>query len=268
MFLASFVVCMQDACRTCDADCSLVCKAMQQAGLSPDKNQVLVLHPSTLAEVLDSILTIGAAAGVADRAQQLVAQLRGRLQAVAAAVQARSLAAAAVTVAKATTAAAAGTHSGGAAVAAAPAEQQVDSRVQAAANGVAAQALTIPKQQQHQEQKSSTSQQNGVCDRPQNVPEVLSLEGLNPLVLGGQWLPDVKLAAGAVDASGQQPGDPPTRITWEQVSKWGQQWRVHPTGHGAVHRGQLSALAPACCVLPSWTYVHEDALWVGHMPHD
>lgn len=51
---------------------------------------------------------------------------------------------------------------------------------------------------------------------------VLSLEGLNPLVLGGQWLPDVKLAAGCVDASGQKPGDGPQRITLQQVGCQGQ----------------------------------------------
>lgn len=205
---------MQDACRTCDADCSLVCKALQQAGLSPDKTQVLILHPTTLSEVFDSILTIGAAAGVADRAQQLVAQLQGRLHAVATAVQERSPVATDATVAKATTAAATVSCS----TAVATAAEQVDIRKQAAGHVVAAQALSIPNQLQQQQQDASTSSR--VCDKPQDAPRVCSLEGLNPLVLGGQWLPDVKLAAGAADASGQQPGDPPTRITWEQVCIW------------------------------------------------
>eukprot|EP00878_Enallax_costatus_P031217 GHUV01034116.1.p1 GENE.GHUV01034116.1~~GHUV01034116.1.p1 ORF type:complete len:179 (+),score=39.64 GHUV01034116.1:113-649(+) len=50
---------------------------------------------------------------------------------------------------------------------------------------------------------------------------VLSLEGLNTVVLGGQRrLPDVKLAAGCVDASGQKPGDAPQRITWQQVLEY------------------------------------------------
>lgn len=33
---------------------------------------------------------------------------------------------------------------------------------------------------------------------------------------GGQWLPDVKQLAGGAD-EWQQPGDPPVRISWDQV---------------------------------------------------
>jgi hypothetical protein len=70
------------------------------------------------------------------------------------------------------------------------------------------------QQQQLAGDHTQQQQQHRMWSKP---PRVLSLEGLNPLVLGGQWLPDVKAAAGAVDASGQQPGDNPARITWQQV---------------------------------------------------
>ncbi|KAA6423422.1 MAG: periplasmic binding, partial [Trebouxia sp. A1-2] len=49
-------------------------------------------------------------------------------------------------------------------------------------------------------------------------PKVLSLEGLEPLVLGGQWLPDMKELAGGRD-EWQQPGDAPQRVTWEAVQR-------------------------------------------------
>ncbi|KAL3138055.1 hypothetical protein ABBQ38_005288 [Trebouxia sp. C0009 RCD-2024] len=50
-------------------------------------------------------------------------------------------------------------------------------------------------------------------------PKVLSLEGLQPLVLGGQWLPDMKELAGGRDAW-QQPGDAPERISWEAIRRY------------------------------------------------
>jgi hypothetical protein len=214
---------LQDACGTCDADCSLVCKAMQQAGLSTDTTQLLVLHPKTLAEVLASITTIGTAAGVADRAQQLVHQLQGRLQAVAAAVQAYCPGAAASTVGQQLSAAVAEKAS------AAGSSQPLSGEPCQGQNLVADVSTgtgSHPQQPLRQglTAAAAAAARNGLagcshcsCQEVQ-APRVLSLEGVNPLVLGGQWLPDVKLAAGAVDASGQQPGDAPARITWEQVN--------------------------------------------------
>lgn len=40
---------------------------------------------------------------------------------------------------------------------------------------------------------------------------------LGDAATGGQWLPDVKQLAGGSD-EWQQPGDPPLRISWDQVS--------------------------------------------------
>jgi hypothetical protein len=85
--------------------------------------------------------------------------------------------------------------------------QQQQQQQQQQSNGHHPQQQDLTQQQQQQQQRR-------MWTKP---PRVLSLEGLNPLVLGGQWLPDVKAAAGAVDASGQQPGDSPARITWQQV---------------------------------------------------
>lgn len=47
-------------------------------------------------------------------------------------------------------------------------------------------------------------------------PRVLSLEGVNPLVVGGHWIPDLlRLAGGELGAF--SPGCPAQRITWSQV---------------------------------------------------
>lgn len=191
---------------------------MQQAGLSTDTTQLLVLHPKTLAEVLNSIITIGTAAGVADRAHQLVEQLQGRLQAVAAAVQAYCPGAAASTVGQQLSAAEKAASAGSSQpLSGEPSHGQ--SLVANVSTGTGS-----PPKQPLRQGLTAAAARNGLggcshcsCQEVQ-APRVLSLEGLNPLVLGGQWLPDVKLAAGAVDASGQQPGDAPARITWEQVS--------------------------------------------------
>lgn len=133
------LVLTQDACGTCDADSSMVCKALQQAGLGGGITKVLVLHPKTLSDMLDDTLTIANAVGAVQAGMQLVQQLHCRLNAVTATVMQAS-----------------------------------------------------------------------------KWPKVLSLEGLNPLVSGGQWLPDMKARAGGKDLW-QSPGDPPIRITWQQV---------------------------------------------------
>jgi len=50
-------------------------------------------------------------------------------------------------------------------------------------------------------------------------PKVFSLEGVNPLVIGGHWIPDLLLLAG-----GRQdlypPGCPAQRLQWQQVLDW------------------------------------------------
>ena len=47
-------------------------------------------------------------------------------------------------------------------------------------------------------------------------PRVFSLEGINPIVIGGHWIPDLlNLAGGAQDM--YPPGSPAARLTWEDV---------------------------------------------------
>jgi iron complex transport system substrate-binding protein len=55
----------------------------------------------------------------------------------------------------------------------------------------------------------------------QRRPRVLLLCGLDPFVLGGQWIPDlIATVCRAEDASGQLPGDPPLRVTWSDVIRF------------------------------------------------
>eukprot|EP00929_Paragymnodinium_shiwhaense_P070475 TRINITY_DN35686_c0_g1_i7.p1 TRINITY_DN35686_c0_g1~~TRINITY_DN35686_c0_g1_i7.p1 ORF type:complete len:1087 (-),score=152.60 TRINITY_DN35686_c0_g1_i7:56-3316(-) len=48
-------------------------------------------------------------------------------------------------------------------------------------------------------------------------PRVLGLECVCPLVASGQWLPDMRLRAGAVDALGDEPGSAPRRLEWPEI---------------------------------------------------
>ena len=50
-------------------------------------------------------------------------------------------------------------------------------------------------------------------------PRVFSLEGINPIVVGGHWIPDLLEQAGG--AQGMfPPGSPATRLTWEDVAAY------------------------------------------------
>jgi iron complex transport system substrate-binding protein len=77
----------QDLCRVCALPSGQVSAALDYLGCRAD---VLSLDPYTLDEVLDTVLAVGARTGVPDRAEALVAALRGRLAAVAAAVAGRT----------------------------------------------------------------------------------------------------------------------------------------------------------------------------------
>ncbi|GAA0915762.1 cobalamin-binding protein [Virgisporangium aurantiacum] len=76
----------QDLCRVCALPAGHVDEALDHLGCRAD---VLSLDPHTLDEVLDTIVAVGARAGVPDRAARLVAGLRGRLAAIASAVRGR-----------------------------------------------------------------------------------------------------------------------------------------------------------------------------------
>ncbi|XVV17165.1 ABC transporter substrate-binding protein [Actinoplanes sp. CA-131856] len=77
----------QDLCRVCALPSGHVNDALDHLGCRAD---VLSLDPYTLDEVLRTFLEVGAAAGVPERAETLVAGLRARLATVAAAVDGRA----------------------------------------------------------------------------------------------------------------------------------------------------------------------------------
>jgi iron complex transport system substrate-binding protein len=76
----------QDLCRVCALPSGHVEDALDYLGCRAD---VLSLDPHSLGEVLDSILAVGQATGVPDRAARLVGELRARLARTAARVAGR-----------------------------------------------------------------------------------------------------------------------------------------------------------------------------------
>jgi iron complex transport system substrate-binding protein len=130
------LVLTQDTCDICDATATDVQRALD--GIQPPP-QLLILRPRTMAEILESIMAVGQAAGVPDRASALVASLQARVCAVAA---------------------------------------------------KAAQA--------------------------QYRPRLVSFEGVNPLVAGGHWIPDMKIRAGGRDDL-FSPGCPAQRLVWTTI---------------------------------------------------
>lgn len=81
------LVLTQDLCGVCALPGRTVAEAAAELGLHAD---VLTLDPHSIAEVLDVIAAVGARAGAGDATDALVAGLRARLDAVAAAVGGRS----------------------------------------------------------------------------------------------------------------------------------------------------------------------------------
>jgi iron complex transport system substrate-binding protein len=80
------LVVTQDLCAVCAVDVSVVDDALAHLGCTAD---VLTIDPHTLADVLDSVTTLGAATGRTAEAEQLVGSLRARLDRVAAQVAGR-----------------------------------------------------------------------------------------------------------------------------------------------------------------------------------
>ncbi len=80
------LVVTQDLCAVCAVDVSVVSDALAHLGCTAD---VLTIDPHTLDEVLESVLTLGAATGHEGEASALVASLHDRLDAVRARVAGR-----------------------------------------------------------------------------------------------------------------------------------------------------------------------------------
>ena len=87
--LAPDLILTQDLCRVCALPSGQVSDALNYLGCQAD---VLTLDPHSLDDVLDSILVVGRRAGVADRAERLVGELRARLARVTASVAGASVA--------------------------------------------------------------------------------------------------------------------------------------------------------------------------------
>jgi iron complex transport system substrate-binding protein len=130
------LVLTQDTCDICDATAADVQRALDSIWPPP---QLLILRPRTVSEILESIMAVGHAAGVPDRARTLAASLEARVHAVA------SQAA------------------------------QADHR-----------------------------------------PRLVSFEGVNPLVAGGHWIPELKTLAGGRDDL-FSPGCPAQRLVWTTI---------------------------------------------------
>ncbi len=84
--VAPDLVLTQDLCRVCALPTDRVDEALDHLGCTA---HVLTLDPSTLEDVLDSIIAVASAADVAERGAEVVGELRRRLAAVAAAVGGR-----------------------------------------------------------------------------------------------------------------------------------------------------------------------------------
>ena len=80
------LVLTQDLCRVCALPAGEASAALDRLGCSAE---VITLDPHTLDEVLATIVAVGIAAGVADRAVDVVGGLTARLEAVSAAVASR-----------------------------------------------------------------------------------------------------------------------------------------------------------------------------------
>ena len=131
------LVITQDLCYFCEIDADTVQRAVDPIPAPP---AVLNLNPRTLDEILDSFREVGDSCRVPDRARQLVAGLK----------------------------------------------QRVD---------------TVTRQ----------------VDRAPSRPAVFSVEGVNPLVIGGHWVTDLLIRAGGRLPDRFAPGCPAERISWDEV---------------------------------------------------
>ena len=84
--LAPDLVVTQDLSAVCTVDVDTVDATLEHLGCD---GRVLTVDPATLAEVLESVLSIGAATGRSNRAIRVVSDLRSRLSAVESAVMGR-----------------------------------------------------------------------------------------------------------------------------------------------------------------------------------
>jgi iron complex transport system substrate-binding protein len=164
------LVLTQDTCAICDAAADDVQRALD--GIRPPP-ELLILSPRTVSEVFASIMAVGTAAGVQDRARALVAALEARVDAVAS---------------------------------------------QAA--------------------------------RASYHPRLVSLEGVNPLVAGGHWIPELKILAGGRDDL-FSPGCAAQRLDWTTIRDYDPEILVITPCSSSLER--------SLCELPF--LVEQDGWW-------
>ncbi|BDA43551.1 Uncharacterized ABC transporter substrate-binding lipoprotein [Coccomyxa sp. Obi] len=168
------LVLASDSGHACPADAHAVAEALQRAGLCGphSSTRLLLLGPRTLADVLESILEVGAAAGAAAEAVRVVDRLRARLRAAAAEVAAA-----------------------------------------------------------------------------QSRPRVMILDSLQPLSLGGLWLPEVVDLSGG-DQELLEPGSASRAIAWDEVRSATPEVLL-VAGNGCGPAGALGAVSELAA-LPGW----------------
>jgi iron complex transport system substrate-binding protein len=168
----------QDLCRVCALPSGHVSDALDHLGCRAD---VLSLDPYTLDEVLDTILAVGDRTGVPERAGQLVAALRDRLAAVAAAVADRP-------------------------EALAGADSDKLHRPKALA-GADSDKLHRPK--------ALAGADSDKLHRPR--PRVAVVEWVEPPFTAGHWVPDMVAAAGGEPVAAR-PGARSVQTTWAEFT--------------------------------------------------
>ena len=130
------LVLTQALCEVCAVPSQQVHETLEKL---PHKPEVLSLDPHALSDVVSDVESVGAAAGVDDRANRLAGDFRTRMDAV-----------------------------------------------------------------------------SSLATTADNRPRVVCLEWLDPLMVGGHWVPEMVELAGGVDCFGN-PGNPSFTIEWEQV---------------------------------------------------
>jgi iron complex transport system substrate-binding protein len=217
--LAPDLILTQDLCRVCALPSGHVNDALTYLGCQAD---VLTLDPHSLDDVLDSILIVGQRAGVADRAERLVGELRARLARVAA-----SVAGAAAAGAGAAGAGAAGAGAAGAGAAGAGAAGAGAAGAGAAGAGAAG---------------------AGASGGGQGRPRMVVVEWVDPPFSAGHWVPDLVTAAGG-EAVAARPGARSVQTSWADIAAAGPDLVVvAPCGFhlaGAVEQARLVAGALA-----------------------
>jgi iron complex transport system substrate-binding protein len=162
--LAPDLIVTQDLCHVCAASPDDLATALSRFARPP---RVLTLTPHTLDDVWQDIIRAGEATNTSQRAEQLAAELRSRVRAVASVTASTNA------------------HACSAAQAAGATRASKSARTSAASSA---------------------------------RPRVVCLEWLDPLYVGGHWVPEMVEIAGGEDVLGQA-GHPSFKVTADDVAQ-------------------------------------------------